>query len=261
MTQSQHFVDPAVVSDLTEVESLAIAESEPLMRSAKRVFRFSIAALLLIAWITAPRVARCAAEQEQGVTSAKSANDSFPDLNEVFQGRVFRSKFERDVFFLRRIHESYSSYWPALLDVNISVRDYVLAPDKLLRFVEELGAAMADTDDLTVSKHLAAVTSDPAFYANTNAYRPEILRAAASALIQIGPSGRRALAASFSENHYRADAVSLEILAETAGKSGVADSNLTAAIAAIAFTITATNGGSYPRCTTGRETKFLGCQR
>ena len=136
-----------------------------------------------------------------------------------------------------------------MLGANITVNDYVQAPAKLLRFVQALGAATAGTDDRAASTNLAVITSDPGFYANTNAYRPEILRAAASALIQIGPSGRRALADSFNEHHYRIDPESLADIAEVVGKSGVSDSRLAAALAATAFTFTATNGGCYPRCT------------
>jgi hypothetical protein len=39
------------------------------------------------------------------------------------------------------------------------------------------------------------------------------------------------------------------VLAEVIGKAGVADSSVSAALATTAFTLTATNGGSYPRCT------------
>jgi hypothetical protein len=57
------------------------------------------------------------------------------------------------------------------------------------------------------------------------------------------------LANAFSQAHYRTDPESLEALADAIGKSGVSDSKIEAALAATAFTITATNGGSYPRCT------------
>jgi len=193
-----------------------------------------------------------ASGEERGHGSAPPANGStnaFPDLNEVFQGRAFKTTAERDVFFLRRIREAYPEHWGALLGANIIVSDYVQAPEKLLRFVEALGTALAGTDDLTASTCLAAITSDPAFHANTNAYRPEILRAAAGALIKIGPKGRQALADSFSEGHYRTDSVSLEVLAEAVGEAGVSDARLTAALDATAFRFTATNGGCYPRCT------------
>src|SRR5580765_3737616 len=218
-------------------------------RCELKLARVAAAALVLAVWAgAAGREASCA-EQERSVPSSEIESSSFPDPNEIFQGRVFQSKFDRDVFFLRRIRESYSAHWPSLLEANMDVKSYVVTPDKLLQFIEELGTAIAGTDDVTAITNLAAIISDPIFYANTNAYRPEILRAAASTLIRIGPRGRLALANSFSETHYRTDSVSLEVLAEVIGKADVADSTLSAALAASAFTLTATNGGSYPRCT------------
>ena len=189
-------------------------------------------------------------------TNSKGTN-SFPDLNEVFQGRTFENKFDREVFFLRRIREHYPAYWPSLLAANIIVTEYEQAPEKLLHFVLELGVAVANTDDLCAVTNLATITSDPAFYANTNAYRPEIQRAAAEALLKIGARGAQALADSFSEIHYRTDPASLEVLADVAGKSEVPASKLTQALAATAFTFTATNGGSYPRCTTATTKNLL----
>jgi hypothetical protein len=210
-----------------------------------------VSALISVAFLFASAAESPAAEQAQIPESAKDAGtNSFPDLNEVFQGRTFVNKFDREVFFLRRIREHYPAYWPSLLGANIIVSDYEQAPDKLLHFVKELGVAVENTGDLCATTNLAPITYDPAFYANTNAYRPEIQRAAADALLKIGPRGARALAESFSESHYRTDPVSLELLADVAGKSGVSASKLTQALAATAFTFTATNGGSYPRCTT-----------
>ena len=197
------------------------------------------------------------AEQEHPVSSSDEETNAFPDANEILKGRIFRSAFERDVYFLRRIHESYTQHWPSLLGANIVVKDYVQSPDKLQRFVEELGAAMERVDDVPAITNLAAITSNPEFYANTSAYRPELLRAAGSALIKIGPKARRALAESFSEFHYRTDTASLGILAETVGKSGISDTNLSAALAATAFTFTATNGGSYPELTRNVMTNLL----
>jgi hypothetical protein len=188
--------------------------------------------------------------ERAGIPEPTNSTNSFPDLNEVFEGRTFENKFAREVFFLRRIREHYPAYWPSLLGANIIVTDYELAPDKLLHFVQELGVAVEGTDDLCAITNLATITSDPAFYANTNAYRPEIQRATAEALLKIGARGAQALAESFSESHYRTDAASLEVLADVAGKSGVPASKMTQALAATAFTFTATNGGSYPRCTT-----------
>jgi hypothetical protein len=178
-------------------------------------------------------------------------------LNEVFQGRAFNSKFERDVFFLRQIRDRYPSQWSPLLAANIVVTDYELEPDKLLRFVEALGTVAANTDDLAACTHLAALVSDPAFYANTNAYRPGILHAAAGALIKIGPTARQALAASFNEEHYRTDSPSLEVLADAVGQSGVADARLRAALVATVFTFAATNGGCYAGCTRAVTTNLL----
>src|SRR5262245_45937011 len=156
--------------------------------------------------------------------------NSFPSPNEIFRGRSFTNKFERDVFFLRTIRESYPEHWAPLLAANITVTDYVLAPDKLQRFIDELGAAMAGKDDLAAITNLAAITTTPDFYANTNAPRPDLQRAAASALIKIGPRGAQALASSFSEVHYRMDSASLEVLAEAVGKSGTTDPKLTEAL-------------------------------
>jgi hypothetical protein len=197
------------------------------------------------------------AEREPNAPSSEDEGNSFPDANEILKGRIFRSTFERDVFFLRKIYENYAQQWPPLLEANIVVKDYVQSPDKLQRFIEELGAAMQGADDLPAITNLAAITSNPEFYANTNAYRPEILRAAGSSLIKIGPKARQALAASFNEFHYRTDTASLGILAETVGKSGILDTNLSAALAATAFTFTATNGGSYPGLTRDVITNLL----
>jgi hypothetical protein len=206
----------------------------------------SVLATLLLAQHPGARAAEAAKTISAPAATGKSP---FPQVSEVLQGRQFATRFDREVFFLRRVRESYPAHWSPLLGANIIVNDYVQAPDKLLRFVQALGAAAAATDDRAASTNLAAITSDPVFYANTNAYRPEILRAAASALIEIGPSGRRALAHSFTEHHYRVDAESLAEIAEVVGKSGVSDSRLASALAATAFTFTATNGGFYPRCT------------
>jgi hypothetical protein len=223
----------------------------PKSQFAIRVPLLAARLLILVAFLFASPAESRAAEQAQMPESPKgTSTNSFPDLNEVFQGRTFANKSEREVFFLRRIREQYPVYWPSLLGANIIVIDYELAPDKLLHFVQELGVAVESTDDLCAITNLATIMSDTAFYANTNAYRPEILRAAAEALLKIGPRGAQELAESFSESHYRTDPASLELLADVAGKSGVSDSKLTQALAATAFTFTATNGGSYPRCTT-----------
>jgi hypothetical protein len=103
--------------------------------------------------------------------------------------------------FLRRIRKDYPAHWRALLGTNALVSEYEQSPGKLLRFVEALATAAASTDDLAATTNLAAISSAPAFYANPNAYQPETRRAAAEALLKLGPNGRRALADSFSEEH------------------------------------------------------------
>jgi hypothetical protein len=175
--------------------------------------------------------------------------NSFPDAKEILRGHIFRTKFDRDVYFLRNIRQEHSEFWPSLLKENIVVKDYVQSPDKLLQFVLELTVVVERTDDSSAITNLMAITSDSAFYANTNAYHPEILRAAGTALAKTGPKARKALADAFNEEHYRTDPVSLSILAETIGKTGISDPYLCGALAATAFTLTTTNGGSYPGCT------------
>lgn len=179
----------------------------------------------------------------------QTASNAFPTLPEVFQGRQFATKLERDVFFLRAIHDRYPTQWPALLQANITVEDYVQAPDKLLRFVNELAIAMRDRNDSVASANLARITSDKNFFANTNAYHPEILQAATQALIAIGPDGRKALAGSFSQDHYRQDPESLEELGGVVGKEHPTDSELARALAATAFDFSTADGGTYQHCT------------
>jgi hypothetical protein len=174
--------------------------------------------------------------------------NSFPDLSEVFQGRIFTNEIARDVFFLQQVRQRYPAQWPELLAANLTVGNYVVTPEKMLSFVEEVGAAGEGSDDPIASASLATVITNAEFY--TNVARPEIQESAAASLIKIGPKGRFALAGAFSETHYQIDPGSLEILADAVGKSGVSDSNFVAALAATAFTFATTNGGSYPRCTT-----------
>jgi hypothetical protein len=181
-------------------------------------------------------------------TEAADTN-AFPSPVEVFQGRAFENETARDVFFLRAIHDRYAAHWPELLAANISVNEYVFSPEKLLRFINELGAAMAGRDDPGAITNLAAIPGSVAYYANTNTYHPEILRAAAQALIGFGPNGRKALAAAFSVEHYRQDAASLEELAQVIGAEHRDDPVLAGALAATAFACSTTNGGSFPRCT------------
>ncbi len=211
--------------------------------------RFANARLLLAASLFAAVTALGASQSNSTPASGTDPGKPFPNVSEVLQGRVFESKFERDVFFLRRIHDSYPAHWPGLLSANIIVEDHVHAPDKLLRFVDEVGAAMAETDNPVAVTNLSPIVSNPVFYANTNAYRPGVLQAAAWALIKIGPRGREALAEAFTEEHYRTDPASLEVLADAIGRSTVADPKLKAALESTAFTFTAANGGAYPRCT------------
>src|SRR5215813_3625776 len=169
--------------------------NQPIGYAQSSLWRRSVAgnrtllfAALLFTSTLCPRVCR-GSEPDQA-----SKSNTFPDVSDVFQGRTFKNEFERDVFFLRSIHDHHRQHWAALLQANITPDEYVRSPAKLLRFVDELGHAMSDRNDLAASTNLALLTSNEAFYANTNAYHPEILRAAAQALIKIGPSGRKALA-------------------------------------------------------------------
>ncbi|HEX4265672.1 MAG TPA: hypothetical protein VH597_15155 [Verrucomicrobiae bacterium] len=171
-------------------------------------------------------------------------------MPEVLQGHTFADNSERDVFFLREIHKRYSEHWPELLEANISLEEYILSPVKMLQFVNELGIAMAGRDDSVAAAKLALVVSDGRFFTNADAYHPEILRAVAQTLMKLGPNGCGALAASFSESHYRDDSESLEELAKTIGEERPADPGLVKALADTAFNFSTTGGGSYPRCTT-----------
>ncbi len=206
-------------------------------------------AVLLAGAVIGAGVGFTAEERPLPGQSLRSGTNSFPDLNEVLQGRTFESAFQRDVFFLQTIQSNYPAHWAPLLQVNISAGEYVQSPEKLLRFVDELGTAVAGTDDVFAISNLAAIVSDPVYCANTNAYRPGISQAAAWALIKIGPKGRQTLANSFTESRYRADPVSLEVLADAIGRSGVGDEHLAAALSATVFCFTTTKGGHYPRCT------------
>jgi len=190
------------------------------------------------------------------LAAAAQETNGFPDLNEVFQGRAFTNTFERDVFFLRAIRDRYPAQWPSLLAVNMTPGDYVVSPEKMQRFVAEVGAAAEGTDDALVLSNLAAVISLPDYY--TNVARPELEQAVVNALIKLGPKGRLALAGAFSETHYRLDPGSLEIAADAVGKSGVSDTNVANALAATAFIFTTANGGSYPRCTERAVEGLLG---
>ena len=129
--------------------------------------------------------------------AAGDGTNSFPEINEVLQGRAFTSEFARDVFFLQQIREKYPAHWPALLAVNITAGDYIVTPEKLRRFVEEVGAAGEGSDDPAAIASVASIVSDPAFYTNTS--QPEVQQAVVTSLIKMGPNGKLALANAF--NH------------------------------------------------------------
>jgi hypothetical protein len=220
-------------------------------RSGSTALRNHAIGLVIIAFVILSN--RCAVAAAKQTTTG----DSFPELSEVFQGRTFTNKSDRDIFFLQAIHDRYHSHWPDLLEANITEQDYFQAPAKMLQFIDELGLAMRDRDDPDAVKNLASVTSDRKFFTNINAYHPEVLRAAAQALINLGPNGRKALADSFSQIHYRDDPESLEELARTIGDARPADSALIVALAATAFDFSTTNGGTYLRCTTEAVKQLL----
>lgn len=182
--------------------------------------------------------------------AAAADDNAFPTPAEVFQGRNFATENERAVFFLHAIHDRYPQHWQALVEANINEQLYIQAPDKMIRFINQLAEAMVDNDDPTSIASLRAVTTNRLFYTNINAYHPEVLRAAARALIKIGPAGRKALAEAFSESHYRDDSESLSELAKTVGDEKPADPELTVALSATAFGFSTSNGGIYPRYTT-----------
>jgi hypothetical protein len=204
-------------------------------------FKWLLAGLALILFVVSPF--RLDAEPDQSTTN------SFPTPADVFQGRQFANKLERDAFFMRAIHDHYPDKWPALLEANITVDDYVRSPDKLVRFINEFAIAMRDRNDSAACANLARVISDGDFFANTNAYHPEILQASAQALIQIGPNGCKALAAAFTQDHYQKDPGSLEDVAKVISSEKPADPDLAGALAAVAFDFSTAGGGTYPRCT------------
>lgn len=185
-----------------------------------------------------------------GVSAPVAETNRFPSVGEVLGGRTFETFTEQDVYFLRAIHDRYPAQWPNLLAANITINDYLLSPEKLQRFVDELGEAMAGRNDSAACTNLAIITGDATFYANANTYHPEILQAAARALIRIGPEGGKALASTFTESHYGADPGSLEDLADAIGGEHPAGSEFVKVLAATAFDFATTNGSYYPRCTT-----------
>ena len=183
-------------------------------------------------------------------TDSADTTNSFPTVPEVLGGRTFDTFADRDVFFLRAIHDRYAAHWPDLLEANLTVKDYVLSPEKLHDFIDRLGDAMRDRNDPTACADLAPITGDTLFYANTNVYHAEILQAAARALIKLGPDGRKALAGAFSESHYRTDTTSLEDLANVIGEERPADAVFVQVLSAAAFDFSTASGASYPNCTT-----------
>src|SRR5579863_9252686 len=90
--------------------------------------------------------------------------NGFPSVPEVLGGKMFENETEQDVYFLQAIHDRYASHWPDLLRANITLTDYTLSPEKLLRFVNELGEAMRGQNDAIACTNLALITSDPSFY-------------------------------------------------------------------------------------------------
>lgn len=196
----------------------------------------------LMAWFIS--LAAChAGEPEQS-----AATNTFPSVPEVLGGKTFENTTDQDIYFLQGIHDRYASHWQELLEANITLNDFVLAPEKLSRFVNELGEAMKGRNDLAACTNLAVIVNDPSFYANSTVNHPEILKIAALALIKIGPDGRKALAGAFTVDHYRNDPSSLEALADAIGGARPAEPEFMEALAATAFDFATTNGGYYPHC-------------
>lgn len=213
----------------------------------------------VVAWsgLAAFLVMAPAVSVRAGNDPATNAGSAFPNVNEVFQGQSFESKFDQEVFFLRRIREDYPVHWPDLLAANITPDKYADAPEKLEHFVRELSAVTAKTDDPVACTSLASLISDPDFYANTNAYHPDILTDAILGLLILGPAGHRALADAFNQEHYRKDSASLELLADTIASTHVDDPVFAAALAAGVFTFTTASGGFFSHCTTDLTSNLL----
>ena len=202
-----------------------------------RVHIFVLTGLVL--WLLVWRPEARAAE-----SGPSPGTNTFPTVSEVLGGQTFENRTDEDIFFLRAIHDRYAAHWPDLLQANVTLSDYVLSPDKLLRFVSELGDAMRGRNDPAAITNLAMITGDALFYANTNASHPEIIEAAARALIKIGPAGRTALASTFTESHYRDDPAGLETLAGVIGSERPEDRVFVEALTGTAFRFSAANGGS-----------------
>jgi hypothetical protein len=212
--------------------------------SWRQVVRAGWLVLTGIIWALASLPAVCVAVE----TEATPGTNTFPTVPEVLGGQTFKSYAEQDIYFLRSIHDRYHDHWSDLLEANLTLNDFVVSPEKQLRFVNELGEAMRGRNDLPACTNLALITSDPTFYANTNVSRPEIIAAAAKALIRIGPAGRQALVSTFTQSHYRIDPASLEVLADAIGEERPDDPRLVTALAATAFDFSTTNGAFYPHC-------------
>jgi hypothetical protein len=211
---------------------------------------FALSGLVLgFGWLTASALAV--------EPAGPDGTNTFPTVPEVLGGHVFENYTDQDIFFLRAIHDRYASHWSDLLQANVTLNDYVLSPEKLLRFVNELGEAMRDRNDPNAVTNLALIVSDPSFYANADVSRPEILRAAAKALIKIGPAGQAALAAAFTQDHYRADAASLEDLADAIGDEHPDNPVFVSALTAVVFKFVTTNGAFYPQCATTAAKNLL----
>jgi hypothetical protein len=208
-----------------------------------------VKSIRLFAWVVVFFIAAMFSHTSYADSPAPDTN-SLIDVSEVLQGRIFDNTLDRDVFFLREVHNRYPSSWPPLLQANLTVHDYIVEPVKMLRFINELGIAMADKNDNVASTNLAFVVADGNFFTNELAYRPEIIRAAVQTLIQIGPNGRKALASAFTESRYRENSESLEKLAAIIGEERPPGTELPTALAATAFTFSTANGGIYSRCTT-----------
>jgi hypothetical protein len=219
-------------------------------RFAESARKFVVAGLNL--WLVAS-LQNCPADEPESVPET----NKFPSVAEVIGGQTFENDTEQDIYFLRAIHDRYHSHWSDLLEANITLQDFALSPEKLLRFVNELGEAMLDRNDPAACANLALITGDPSFYANTNVNRPEIIQAAARALIKIGLDGRKSLAASITENHYRTDPGSLEDIADVIGEARPEGTEFVGPLTAMAFKFTASNGGSYPHCTTAAVKNLL----
>jgi len=185
-----------------------------------------------------------------GQSSADDATSLFPNVAEVIGSRTFDTLTDEYIYFMQAIHDRYHDHWANLLEANITLNDYTLAPEKMQRFVDELGEAMRDRNDPDAISYLAPVINDPSFYAGSNVYHAEILQSAAKALIKIGPDGRKALAGAFTEVHYRTDSGSLEDLADVVGTEKPAGPEFVNALSATAFDFSTANGAYYSRCTT-----------